>query len=150
MEPLPMVRRSRKLMVVLLLVGCVFAAGGQHDYIVLCVPNEGHAALEFVSGATREKGAACPHGVTIRCDATVDACDDHHSGCVDIPLSVVSMAVPVKQHRGPQLQPQPVRGLVLVDTALPRSAAVSPTTLPPRPTTRSGPLLALRTVVLLT
>jgi hypothetical protein len=145
-----MARRSREIVVALLLIGCVLAAGGQHDYIVLCVPNEGHAAVEFVSGSSGSKGAGCPHGVTIRCNATVDACDDHHSGCVDIPLSVVSVAVPVKQHRGPQLQLQPARGLVPVAAVLSRPVAVTPTALPPLPTTRSGPLLALRTVVLRT
>ena len=145
-----MVRRSRKFIVVLLLLGCVLAAGGQHDYIVLCVPNEGSAALEFVSGASVSNDAPCPHGADIRCEATVEACDGHHAGCVDIPLSVISTAVPVKQHRGPQLQPQPAHGLVLVDASLPLSAARTLTSLPPLPTTRSGPLLALRTVVLLT
>jgi hypothetical protein len=145
-----MVRRGKQSTVVFLLVGCVLAAGGQHDHVVLCVPNEGIPALEFVSDARHGSAMACPHGTAVRCSSTVEACDGHPAGCVDIPLSGVSIAVPVKQHRGPQLQPQPARGLVLVDASLPRSAARSLAALPPLPTTRSGPLLALRTVVLLT
>jgi hypothetical protein len=150
MEALPMARRSRKIVVALLLIGCVFAAGGQHDYVVLCVSSDGRPALEFVSGARSAPSRVCPHGADFRCSAKVAACDDHRSGCVDIPLSVVSMAVPLKQHRGPQLQPQLARGLVLVEAALPRSATRTSTDLPSLPTTRSGPLLALRTVVLRT
>jgi len=132
----------------LLLVTTVFSVGGLGNQLVLCVPTEGTPAVEFVTNQWSVKGAACPHE---GCESALSvmakpACDDHHAGCVDIPLAFATTGIPIKSLRAQAPQPLSVRcPLPVAEVA--RPLASLPATLPPR---GDGFLASLRTVVLLT